>query len=255
MRSFLLLLVCAAAACAQDPFEIQVFEYEPLPRGASTYEAHLNYVLDGSRAFSGPVAPTEDQFHFTSEWTVGLAQQLRMGFALLTSARPGQPLEYAGFRVLPHFYTPRSWHLPVNLGVVAEFSSVRPLYDENTQELELRGIVEKHIGRLQLDGNLVFARALHGPGTRSGWSMEPAGRMAWQVYPRLTPSLEYYSALGPLGSFLPGNQQVHLFLPSADWQVTGRLKWSFGVGVSATASGNHVILKSRFEYEFGRKHD
>ena len=57
MRFCLLLLVCAAAASAQDPFEIQVFEYEPLPLGAYTYEAHMNYVLEGSKEFSGPVAP------------------------------------------------------------------------------------------------------------------------------------------------------------------------------------------------------
>ncbi len=42
MRCLALLLVCAAAVRAQDPFEIHVYEYEPLPL-ARPPEAHLNY--------------------------------------------------------------------------------------------------------------------------------------------------------------------------------------------------------------------
>ena len=37
-----LLLSIGIAAYAQDPFEIQVFEYEPLSLGAFTLEEHNN---------------------------------------------------------------------------------------------------------------------------------------------------------------------------------------------------------------------
>jgi hypothetical protein len=56
----------------------------------------------------------------------------------------------------------------MNLGFVAEFSFERPLFDHDTRQVELRGIIEKHVGRLQMDGNAVFERALHGPGARDG---------------------------------------------------------------------------------------
>jgi hypothetical protein len=56
----------------------------------------------------------------------------------------------------------------MNLGFVAEFSFERPLFDQDTRQVELRGIIEKHVGRLQMDGNVVFERALHGPGARDG---------------------------------------------------------------------------------------
>jgi hypothetical protein len=62
MRCRAVLLVCAAAACAQDPFEIHVYEYDPMPLGSFTYEAHLNYILSGTTAFDGGVAPTRHQF-------------------------------------------------------------------------------------------------------------------------------------------------------------------------------------------------
>jgi hypothetical protein len=47
----------------------------------------------------------------------------------LNGVRPdGSGLEYAGWRVLPHFYIPKSWDLPVGIGLVTEFSFVRPIY-------------------------------------------------------------------------------------------------------------------------------
>ncbi|HLH42910.1 MAG TPA: hypothetical protein VKV74_07985 [Bryobacteraceae bacterium] len=244
MRSGRCLLLCVGVlACAQDPFEIQVFEYQPLPRGAYTYEAHINY------------ASLQEQLHFSSELTAGLANQWRAGLVLLTAYVPGQGMEYAGVRILPHFYAPPSWNLPLNLGFVAEFSFERPMFNENTREVELRGIVEKHIGRLQLDGNLVFGRALRGPGAREGWELEPSGRIGWQASPNLTPSLEYYSSLGKFDQFLPVQRQIHLLLPGADWKMHDRLTWSFGVGLGATDASSRIILKSRFEFEFGRNHD
>jgi len=112
-----MLLACAASvAYAQDPFEIHIYEYEPLGRGSFTYEAHLNYDLQGTRSFDGSVAPTRHQFHFTSEVTSGLSDQFAVGLMLLTAVRPDQSLEYGGWRILPHFYAPRSWHLPFDFG-------------------------------------------------------------------------------------------------------------------------------------------
>jgi hypothetical protein len=251
---WLLPLVCVAA-CAQDPFEIQVFEYEPLPLGAFTYETHLNYVLAGTTEFDGPVAPLQGQLHFSSEWTAGITDQIRAGFVVLTAVVPGLGIQYGGLRVLPHFYAPKSWGLPVNVGFVAELSFERPIFDQDTRHVELRGIIEKHIGRLQMDGNVVLERALHGPGIRNGWDFEPSVRVGWRAWKTLTPSLEYYGDLGPAGNLLPRGQQIHLLFPGADWKIGERLTWSFGVGLGATDAGSQVILKSRIEYEFGGKHD
>jgi|SRR5581483_1993324 len=251
---WLLPLLCFAAY-AQDPFEIVVFEYEPLPLGAFTYESHVNYVVDGRAKFEAPVAPQLHQLHVSSEWTAGLTDKVRLGAVLLTAYVPGLGWQYAGFRVLPHFYAPKAWGLPVNLGFVAEFSFERPLFDQDTRQLELRGIVEKHIGRLQMDGNIVFDRALRGPGTLLGWGVEPSVRLGWQQWLKLTPSIEYYSALGELGRFSPVANQTHLVFPGADWKIGERLTWSFGVGIGTTQATREVVLKSRLEYEFGRKHD
>jgi hypothetical protein len=253
MRVLALLFLCAAALRAQDPFEMIVFEYDPLPFGTFTYETHLNYIVDGTKEFDGAVAPTQDQLHYSTELTMGITESFRAGAVIMTAHRPGGPLEYAGFRLLPHFYAPRSWHLPLNLGFVAEYSSERPGYEDNTHHLELRGIVEKHIRRLQLDGNLTFGHGLHASGTREGWDMEPSGRVGWQLTRRLTPSVEYYASLGPVNHFVRGCDQIHLIVPGADWRISEHLKWSFGAGFGLTDATTHLVLKSRFEFEFGKE--
>jgi len=254
MRVFAVLLVFAGILCAQDPFEIHVYEYDPLPRGSFTYEAHTNYVADGSTKASGPLAPLDHQFHFTSELTAGVTDWFRAAVAILTAKRPDHELEYAGFRALPHLYAPPSWHLPLNLGLAAEFSFQPGAYAENSRTIEVRTIVEKHMGRLQLDGNPVFARALRGAYARQGWSFEPSGRVGWRVSRSFTPSLEYYSSWGPIREFPTAQDQIHQIVPGADIRFGDRLTWNFGVGFGLTSVGSALIIKSRLEVRFGEPH-
>ena len=253
MRCTGALFVCAAVVCAQDPFEIHVYEYDPTPLGSFSYEAHTNYVVSGTAAFAGTVAPTQNQFHFTSELTAGLGDSFALGAMLLTAARPGQPLEYAGWRIIPHVFVPKSWRLPFNLGALAEFSFERPAYEEDAAHLEAHLVVEKHIGRLQLDGNPIFARALKGPGTSAGWSFEPSGRIGWALSRAFTPSIEYYSSWGSLQNLLPFHEQTHEFVLGGDWRINDRMLFNAGVGFSVTGAGNGLFLKSRLEWTFGRR--
>jgi hypothetical protein len=63
---------------------------------------------------------------------------------LLTAERPGGPsLEYAGGQILPHFYAPKSWKLPLDLGFVAEFGFQNSTYEEHSRHVELRPLKGK----------------------------------------------------------------------------------------------------------------
>jgi hypothetical protein len=254
MVSVRLLFLCAIVACAQDPFEIVVFEYEPMARGAYSVEAHLNYVPRGTVTATGPVAPTNHQFHFSTEVTAGVTDRFRMAAVLLTAERPDHSLEYAGFRILPHLYAPEGWHLPLNLGIVGEFSFQRDTYEENTRRLEVRGIIERHFGRLELDSNPVFTRVFRGPAKGVGWIFEPAARVAWKASRVITPSVEYYSSWGPVRNLPAIGDQFHQILPGADVHIGERLMWSIGTGIGTTSVGSRVVLKSRIEFSFGHGH-
>lgn len=245
-------MILAGSALAQDPFEIHVYEYETLEPGQFTLEQHLNYVGIGTKVPDGTLAPTNDQVHLTHELTAGIIPEFAFGFMLLAGRIPSHGLEYAGWRLLPHFYVPESWRLPLKLGLVAELSFQRTVYQADSRRIEIRPILEKSFRRLQVDLNPVFERALHGPGTRNGWGFEPAARLAYTTKSRFTPSLEYYSETGPLPAELPLRRQVHQFLPGGDLKLNEKVLWSLGVGIGATPAGNRLVLKSRLEIEFGR---
>jgi len=82
--------------------------------------------------------------------------------------------------MLPHLYAPESWNLPIRLGFVAEFSFQNTRYEENSRRIELRPILDREFEHWQVVFNPVLERAMHGPGTRHGWNLEPALLLRWK---------------------------------------------------------------------------
>ena len=136
----LLLLSCPVFVQAQDPFEIQVYEYDTVPKGMWNLETHLNYIGSGTRSFDTTVAPTNNQSHFTFELTRGLTDHFELAGYLVLGRRVGEGLEYAGWRVRPRVSLPRSWHLPIHISLSGEVGFPRDLYEENSVTLEVRPI-------------------------------------------------------------------------------------------------------------------
>lgn len=138
----LALLVCAPELLAQDPFEIHIYEYEPMTAGQYSFEAHLNLVAQGTALAEGTLLPNQRQTHLTFEPTFGLTPNTAIGFMFLNAWQPGYAPQFAGWRVLPHFYLPANWRLPMRVGFVSEFSFQNTRYEENSRRVELRPILE-----------------------------------------------------------------------------------------------------------------
>src|SRR5580692_2834162 len=100
MRAKLLvsgLLACAARLLAQDPFEIHVYEYEPMTRGEYSLEAHLNLTAQGTSQRDGTLLPTAQQTHLTFEPTFGVTENFAVGFMFLNAWQPGYAPQFAGW--------------------------------------------------------------------------------------------------------------------------------------------------------------
>jgi hypothetical protein len=232
-----LLIGSAWVLRAQDPFEIHVLEYEQLRPGEFTFETHANYA-------------EKARMRITYELTAGVAEHFSLGVMQLSGSGPGSPLESAGWRAVPHFYAPRSWHWPLDVGLVAEFSFQNRGWGADSRSVELLSILEKRFRRIQIDLNPAFGRSLHGPGTDRGWGFGLATRVAFEEK-RFTPSLEYYSDWGRIPAFAPLDKQVHQILPGGDFRLAKNTVWSVGVGVGLTPVTSGLVYKSRFEVSFG----
>lgn len=248
-----IVLAAAFTAHAQDPFEIQVYEYVTVPKGMWNLETHMNFAGKGTKFFEGTVAPTHHQFHLTFELTHGITEHFEMAGYLVLAQRPGGGSEYVGWRVRPRVRLPKSWGLPVDLSISGEVGFPRRAYEENSMTLELRPIIEKKFGRWQLDFNPTIGRALRGPGTKEGWDFEPGTRIGYGLTQKFDLSLEYYASTGPVTNPLPRGQQVHQFFPGWDYQINDNIVWNFGIGVGATEAGNRLVFKSRIGILFGKK--
>jgi hypothetical protein len=183
-------MLCLTNAWAQDPFEIHIYEYEPLTWREYSLEARLNSDPQGSGSRDGNLLPMRNQTHLTIEPTFGLSDNFALGFMELNAWAPGNPPQLAGWRVLPHIYAPEWWELPFRLGFVAEFSFQNTHYEENSRRLELRPILDREFTNWQIVFNPVFECALYGPGIERGWNFEPALLLRWKR-PVFSPSLEY----------------------------------------------------------------
>ena len=120
-RILALVLLTVAYLAGQDTFEIQVYEYDTVPKGMWNLETHLNFVQSGVREYEGLVAPTHHQTHLTYELTHGITDYFELAGYLVLAQRAGAgPGEFAGWRIRPRVALPRSWRLPVDVSISGE---------------------------------------------------------------------------------------------------------------------------------------
>ena len=237
---------------AQDPFEIHIYEYEPLSRGQYSLEAHLNFDAQGGALPNGTLLPTGHQTHLTLEPTVGISSNFALGWMFLNAWEPGYSPQFAGWRLLPHFYAPESWDLPVRLGFVAEFSFQNTRYEENSRRVELRPILDREFSRWQVVFNPVFERALHGPGVEHGWNFEPALLLRWKRR-SFSPSIEYYGEIESINVPPRAQPEVHQIFLGGDWKAGDMFSLNLGSGFDLSSRGPGMVLKSRFEWDWRKR--
>lgn len=244
--AMLSVLAAPAIAAAQDPFEIQVYEYELVPAGRWNLETHMNYTARGRS--TADVASTVDQSHVTFELTRGISKYFELaGYLLL--AHDGTANDVAGWHVRPRVALPEDW-MPVKVSVSAEVGFPNKKYESEDVTLELRPIIERSFGAVQVDVNPTLGRSLRGPGAADGWDFEPAARVGVPANQRVDLSLEYFGATGLLNDPLPRSEQVHQIYPNADIQLTPDLVWNVGVGFGTTGVGNTLVYKMRLGWLF-----
>jgi hypothetical protein len=208
-----LALFPAAEAMAQDPFEIQVYEYATVPKGRWNLETHFNYTSRGTTLNDGLTAPSQGQTHLTFELTRGVTDLFEMAGYVVLAKRSGHSPDFAAVRLRPRVRAPDTWKLPVKLSLSLEAGFPRDLYEGADVTLEVRPIIEREFGRIQLDLNPVLGRSLKGPGSGEGWDFEPGARFGVAVSKVVDLSLEYYGALGAVGDFLPAANRSISSLP------------------------------------------
>ncbi len=216
-------------------------------------ELHSNVTVEGFKNSIDGVLPDEHQWHETVEITHGVTDWFEVGFYIFTSEGPGQGFNWVGDHIRPRVRAPESWKWPVGASVSFEFGYQRRSFSTDTWTLEIRPIIDKTIGRWYLAFNPTFDRSFHGLSVHQGLVFSPDFKVGYDITKKINGGFEYYGVVGPFGSFFPAGKQEQQFFPDIDLNLSPNWEFNFGVGVGATASTDHLIIKAIVGYRFGGK--
>jgi hypothetical protein len=236
-------VLIASPAHAQDNYEIQVYGSDTVAPRSTMVEIHSNFTVDGSTTVQDGVLPTNHAEHETLEITQGINDWSEVGFYVFSSIQPGEGWMWVGDHIRPRVRAPEKWHWPVGVSLSLEFGYQRPEFSPDTWTLEIRPIIDKKIDRWYFAFNPALERSLHGPGVNQGVTFSPAAKFSYDFTKKIAGGLEYYASYGPLAGFdTLRNQQQQIF-PAVDIDFGPQWEFNFGVGIGATSSTDHLIVK------------
>ncbi len=239
---------------AQGNYEIQVYGSDTVAPGRTMVELHSNFTVEGSTlAASSPtlvkpavqsVLPTNHQLHETVEITQGWTNWFETGFYIFTSAGPNQGYKWVGDHIRPRVRVPDDWKWPVGVSLSMEVGYQRAIFSPDTWTWEIRPIVDKQLGKWYLAFNPALERSWHGPSVGQGFAFSPNFKAAYFVTKKLQAGIEYYGDMGDITGFDPLYQQQQQIVPSIDYDFGPNWEFNFGVGVGATRTTDHLLVKA-----------
>lgn len=247
-------LSASSVAAQVDPFEFEVYPYQTVGKGVAELESLNSFVPNGhdhgDQGTSSGDYPSHEMYRTAFELSYGLTDRVE-GAAYLNLAHPnGASFQYAGskFRLRGSLF--EQGELPVDLGWYVEFGWHRtPQFDGSQLELELKPIIEKDFGRVELDLNPRFEKAVFlGPDKNKGFEFGYTSGLYYNYLRSFSPGLEFYGGIGLIDQVDPISQQQHYIFPVIRGEALG-VEYNFGVGVGLTRGSDRVVTKLTIEVE------
>jgi hypothetical protein len=244
---------CASVFCAL--FSVNISLTAPAYAGPADY-VYTPIVEEGEREIDFKIGSASKQDEPTASAT-------SLGFGYAPNAwwfsefyakypREGGSTKFDAFEWENRFQLTETGKYPVDIGFVVELE--RPRDHAEGWELRFGPLFQTEVGKVQLNGNLLFERHY--------WSVEPSSMvMLYQAQAkyRYTQQLEFgMQALGemsPWRSWNTGSEQTHAIGPAIFGKIpvgAGRSKISYNVGLlfGLTKASADRTLRAQVEYEF-----
>ncbi len=253
--AFALLLLARSAVAQVDPFEFEVYHSQTAGHGMLEIESLNSFVpeghTEGDAGTSSGDFPSNHMYRTALELTYGLTEKIEAAVYLDLAWPTGAGFQYAGSKYRLRGSLFEQGQLPVDLGWYAELEWHRtPQFDDNQLELDLRPIIEKDIGRFEMDLNPKFEKAIFvGPNKNKGFEFGYVGGLYYNYRRWMSPGLEFYGGIGLIDGVDPTEAQQHYIFPVIRGEFYGGLGYNFGPGIGLTRGSDQVILKLNIELE------
>ncbi len=245
--------LCAALATV-------IFSCAPLSCAGQLRDPGLRLGHDSSRPHHGRVAqqlhlegikttkeacfPIEHQFHETVEITQGFNDWFETGFYIFTSYGPNQGYKWVGDHIRPRVRVPDSWHWPVGVSLSTEIGYQRPIFSADTWTWEIRPIVDKQMEVLVRGVQSRAGAVVPWPERAPGRDFSPnfkGGVFVDAKAERGHGVLRLARARHRLRS--RSTSRSSRFVPAIDYDFGPNWEFNLGVGVGATRSTDHLLVK------------
>lgn len=231
-------------AKSQDNYEIQVYGSSTMDKGKTMVELHSNFAINGNNEKVDGVVPSHHALHETIEITHGFNQWFEVGFYLFNAVTPSQGIDFAGSHIRPRVRVPDEWNLPVGLSLSTEFGYMRPLYSEDSWQLEIRPIIDKtFFGKLYVCYNPVLDKSLKGMNQNETFVFSSNFKIGYKMTNKIIPGIEYYGSHGPLNRFDEFQKQQQQIVPCIDLNLSPDWEFNFGAIFGVTDATDKFLLK------------
>jgi len=250
-NTFKLALISAATllvnsqALALNYYELEVYPYATAAKGELELENATTHTRRGPNGTGGE---EDGRMRSSFEGTYGVTDKVEVSAYADFLRNPGEGWSLGGqrYHVRTRFF--EKGELPVDLGAYIELEL--PKHDEDTREVELRGIIEKDFGRFTFDLNPILEKVIEGAGISSGWTLQYSAAIVYRLSEKYRPRLDFFGDFGPIQDFKPRSEQKHLISPALEINLGRQLHMQIGVGFGLTDATEQRLLRFKLEKEF-----
>ena len=239
-------VIAAPAAALAQTDEIQVYNAVIEPPGVFNLMVHSNFTPVGREtpAFPGAIV-ADDSVNGTAEWAYGVTPWFEQGLYLPVYSlySKGRGATINGFKIRELFVRPHAQDHKFFYGINFEFSVNADYWESRPITSEIRPIVGVRLHPWDFIYNPIVDTDY--AGGIGNLQYNPAGRVAYHFNDRWAIAVEEYDGFGPLGHFVPYNQQFHEI-----WAVMDHYSSRFlgldvetGIGFGLTPGSDKVTLK------------
>jgi hypothetical protein len=244
--------VCLATgtASAQDFFELEVFDAEPLAAGNYEIGVHMNGAPSGSSGAPAGGA-SHRPAHVSVEVTRGWTSRFETAVFLQTAPFGSkESLSFAGGHVRGTVRLGEIHAARLRLALGVEYAFNRAAIDEEIQTLEIRPIADYRRGRLSLVANPTLEVVTRGP---EGTGLEPvfdiSARAAWQLIERMALTTDYFSAAANARHLRPERGAHHLIFAGTELELASSWVLEMSAGHCVTRR-EPWLMRSVIGYTF-----
>ena len=252
LRSALVLVLWGLVLSPESEAQLyKVYGYDTAEQGEVEVVLWNSYVAqsDGTHAYFGDTVDREGLWAHTVELEVGLTDRLMIAGYLDFQDPAGESLSFTRSRaVFLRYRFAETGEFFFDPAVYAEYYVPRSSY-RSSETLEIRLILERAFGDVDLRLNPIFEKKTSGEDIEEGIEFEYAAGMYYGGLEALRPGLEVHGEAGEFSGFESTAEQTHYLFPTVDVEI-GELEWHLGAGVGLTEASDDVTIKSILSYEF-----